>query len=198
MLCSPIRPRASWAVTRAVSCCDLVKPSLIQDRLSYQKFRFISPKKGEKTSSAFLSWDSWNPSSFPPKHWTLLGWVKKLAPFLGAHGLNQLTSGNSWAIGFLLSGQTYYANHLENLIWVSFILKCKQETHWWQNSIIQTFFNLNMCFYRLHRCIYILYGYVSTYTAFSSGLPLLPLSIVKLPILQGSAWAHFLFYENSP
>lgn len=44
---------ANWAITRA-SCCDSVKPFLIQDRLSYQKVRLISLKKGKTPSPAFL------------------------------------------------------------------------------------------------------------------------------------------------
>lgn len=44
---------ANWAVTRAASCCDSVKPFLIQDRLSYQKVRLISLKEGENPISCF-------------------------------------------------------------------------------------------------------------------------------------------------
>lgn len=155
----PLGPGASWAVTRAVSCCDSVKPFLIQDRLSYQKVRFISPKKRKNTHLllVFVFEDSWNASSFPPKHWTLLGWVKeRLAPFLGwaePVGLISQLQGRAELKASSFPNQSHCTNHLDNLIWISFILKWEQEAHLWQKSLLQAFFSLNMCLCRLHTCM---------------------------------------------
>ena len=158
----PSRPRASWAVTGAASCCDLVQPFLIQDRLSYQKVRFISLKKagGGGGESIFcfsscrgqlecivLSTQTLNST------WLGEGEAGSLPGLSGTRGLNQSNAENSWAGGFLVSGQAPCTNHLDNLIWVSFILKWEQETHQWQNSIVQAFFSLNLCFCRLYRCV---------------------------------------------
>lgn len=49
----PLGLGASWAVTGVVSCCHSFKTFLIQDRLSYQKVRFISLKNQEKPIFCF-------------------------------------------------------------------------------------------------------------------------------------------------
>lgn len=172
-------PISAWskpgAVTRAVSCCDSVKPFLIQDRLSYQTVRFISLKQRKTVPSSaclcflgqleriFLSTQTQNTARLGE------GEVGSLPGLGGAHGRNQCASGNSGAQGFLLSNQTHCANHLDNLIWVSFILKWEQEADLWPKSLVQAFFGLNMCICGLHRCLYVLYGCVSSDIASSAG-----------------------------
>lgn len=191
------------AVTGAVSCCNLVKPFLIQDRLSYQTVRFISLRKGKKKTHLqffFVFWASWNASSFLPKHWTQRGWVKKrLAPLLGweeLRGWSPWLQGAAELVGFLLVNQAHCANHLEKsdtrIICSKTRIKNTSVTQFISPSLFQSqhvllqiawMFTHSMCV-----CLNL--------RRLSAGKCLLSLPMVKLPILQGSAQTHLLLYED--